>query len=365
MTSCGLVYDECFLEHSTGWGAMSAPPFEGLAHQTPHPECPERIANVKALLDYTGLMQQLVAIAPDLPDRGLVELVHSKEHVDRIRDFCGRGGGRYDDYTPMGPKSYDIALRAAGGCVKALDWILGGKITNAYALVRPPGHHATRHQAMGFCLFNNIAVAAAYAKTRRSVGKILILDWDVHHGNGTQSIFYEDPSVLFISIHQARHYPVDSGTVAEDGQGPGRGFTINIPLSAGTGDRGYLHAMQQIVAPICRQFQPDLILVSAGQDAAIYDPFGRNGVTYHGFGAMTALVKDLAGEFCAGRLLMVQEGGYNIIYQPFAVLTMLEILTGQATAIEKPWGRKKYCEPDRYLKDIASVIDHHKTYWKL
>ena len=365
MSITGLVYDPCYLDHRTGEGAMSAPPFEGLAHQTPHPECPQRIANVKSLLDYTGLTEHLEIITPAQPDRKCVELVHSKEHVDRIYRICADGGGRCDEYTPLGPGSYNIALQAAGGCTQALDRIFSGDITNAYALIRPPGHHATRNHAMGFCLFNNIAVAAAYAKAQYSVDKILILDWDVHHGNGTQSIFYEDASVLFISIHQAHNYPEDSGTIEEDGVGEGCGYTINIPLPAGTGDKGYLHAMRQIVMPVCYQFEPDLFMVSAGQDAAYYDPFGRNSVTYKGFMEMTAIVKKLAEKHCSGNLLMVQEGGYNIVYQAFAVLSIIETLCERNAGIDKPWDHDIPNEPSYFENEIALVREHHSSYWNL
>lgn len=363
MPSTGLVYDSCYLDHNTGEGAMSAPPYEGLAYQTPHPECPQRIANVKSLLDYTGLTEHLQMIAPTEPDRKWVELVHSKEHIDRIYEICANGGGRYDEYTPMGPSSYNIALQAAEGCTLAINRIFSGDITCAYALIRPPGHHATRNQAMGFCLFNNMAVAAAYAKAEYSLSRILILDWDVHHGNGTQSIFYGDDSVLFISIHQANNYPEDSGTIKEDGTGKGRGYTINIPLPAGTGDKGYLHAMNEIVMPVCHQFEPELILVSAGQDAAYYDPFGRNSVTYSGFAEMTAIVRKLAERYCSGNLLMIQEGGYNIVYQAFSVLSIIEILCEKNAGIAKPWDHDVPNEPMLYEKEIALVREHHNSFW--
>jgi len=365
MTKTGLVFDPCYLNHATGAGALSGAPFEGLAHQTPHPECPERIANVKSLLDYSGLMQYLTLIPPDSADADLLELVHSRKHVEEIRRFCAQGGGRYDDYTPMGPNAYQIALQAAAGCAKALDWIIDKKVPNAYALIRPPGHHATRHQAMGFCLFNNVAVAAAYARKRYSLKKILILDWDVHHGNGTQSIFYEDPAVLFISLHQEDLYPQHSGTVEEDGQGPGKGFTINIPLPAGTGDMGYAYAMEKVVVPVSRRFQPDLILVSAGQDAAVYDPFGRNMLTYQGFADMTAAVKALAEACCQGRMLMVQEGGYNIVYQAFSVLGILETLCGKKAGIPKLWQDETYREPMHFEAKIERVRAHHRSFWKI
>jgi len=365
MGRTGIVYDDRYLDHITGQGAMEYPPEKGLAHQMPHPEAPERIKNVHSLLTSSRLIDFLIQISPTVVDRSILELVHDKRYIDTVRELSESGGGRIEPETPLSERSYEIALLAVGGCITGVEAILRGEVENVYALIRPPGHHASRAQGMGFCLFNNVAITAEYLKREHGLERVLIVDWDVHHGNGTQSIFYDDPSVMFFSLHQDGNYPPQSGTVEEVGEGKGEGFTINIPLPPGTGDGGYVSALQEIVGPLCRQFKPEFILVSAGQDPSMVDPLGRMCVTYAGFEKMASIIKRLAQECSLGRLLIAQEGGYNIVYQSYAVVTMIETLSGQKAHLDKPYGDFTYPETTYFKENLQKVLSTQRKYWDL
>jgi acetoin utilization deacetylase AcuC-like enzyme len=365
MEQTGIVYDERYLEHITGQGAMEYPPERGLAHQMPHPEAPERIKNVHSLITSSRFIDSLIQISPKIADPSVLELVHEKSYIDTVRELSESGGGRIEPTTPLSGRSYEIALLAVGGCITGAEAILRGEVENVYALIRPPGHHASRAQGMGFCLFNNVAITAEYLKQEHGLERVLIVDWDVHHGNGTQSIFYEDPSVMFFSLHQDGNYPPQSGTIEEVGKGKGEGFTINIPLPPGTGDWGYVSAFREVVEPLCRQFRPEFILVSAGQDPSMVDPLGRMCVTYEGFEKMASIVKRLAQECCLGRLLIAQEGGYNIVYQPYAVVTMIEALSGQKADLNKPYSEFKYPETAYFKDNLQKVLSTQRRYWDL
>ena len=213
--------------------------------------------------------------------------------------------------TPISEDSYDAALAAAGGVLAAVDAVMEGRIRNAFCAVRPPGHHSLPNQAMGFCLFNNVAIAARYLQKKHGVAKVLIVDWDVHHGNGTQEVFYDDPTVLYFSVHRYPFYPM-TGSKAERGAGDGLGFIINVPLPAGTGDAEYRKAFREILMPKAMDFDPDFVLVSAGFDAHEDDPLGGMEVSSEGFAEMSRLVKQIADRCCEGRLVSVLEGGYDL-----------------------------------------------------
>jgi len=359
----GYIYDERYLDHITGYGAMD----KGLAHQMPHPESPARIANAHSLLTSSGLINSLVQIKPRVVERETVEMVHDRTYIDDVIKICQSGGDRIGEFwvTFVCEKSYDIALLAVGGCITGVESILAGDVVNAYALVRPPGHHAERAEGMGYCVFNNIAITAEYLKQKHGLRKILIVDWDVHHGNGTQSIFYEDPSVLYISLHQETNNDYELGAVGEVGAEKGEGFNINIPLPPGTGDNGYTAAMHHIVKTVCEQFKPEFILVSAGQDCSMVDPLSRMSVTYDGFHTLTSGVKELAEKCCEGRLLIVQEGGYHIIYQAYAVVTILETLSGGKSNLTKFYEDYKYLDTNYFKENIQKVILTQGKYWKM
>ncbi|MCX7624141.1 MAG: class II histone deacetylase, partial [Thermomicrobium sp.] len=295
---------------------------------------------------------------------------HREEYIGHVRQVTAAGGGWLDPETPVVPGSWEAALLAAGAAIELTDAVLDGRAENAFGLLRPPGHHAMRDRGMGFCVFNNVVVAARHAQ-RRGVERIMVLDWDVHHGNGTQDAFWHDPSVLFVSLHQDNWYPEGWGAVDQVGAPGAEGMTVNIPLPPGTGNLGYLRALERIVAPIARQFRPELIFVSAGQDASMEDPLGRMLVTMNGYRAMTELVRDLARELCAGRLVVLMEGGYSLRYVPFCTLAILEALVGRRSGIADPLeGTSEHAQAEReFRSDQEAAIEAARrtlaTYWRL
>jgi acetoin utilization deacetylase AcuC-like enzyme len=297
----GLIYHPDYLNHDTG---------------PSHPESPDRLKAIIHRLKESRAVRDLDWMEPERGRRTEIEdwikRTHHPSHLERIRSSIPQSGLHYlDGDTPVGPFSYEVALLAVGGVLMACDAVMQGRVENAFCAIRPPGHHAERRRAMGFCLFNNVAIAARYLQQRHGLGRILIVDWDVHHGNGTQEIFYEDPAVLYVSIHQYPHYP---GTGAEDerGEGPGKDFTLNCPLPAGTGDRTYLEIFEKILVPAADKFQPDFILISSGFDAHRDDPLADMQVTEEGYAGMTRILKQVADRHCGGRLVSCLEGGYNL-----------------------------------------------------
>ncbi len=282
-----------------------------LAHENPagHVERPERM---RVLLEFAAELRRdprVVSIDPRAATREELEAVHSPEHVARVAATAGRAHTMLDSDTFTSPRSDEVARAAAGGCVALVEAIADGRLANGIALVRPPGHHAERDRAMGFCLYNNAVVAAA-ALRARGLSRVAIVDWDVHHGNGTQEIFEEDASVFFASLHQ---YPFDPGTGAahETGRGAGRGCTLNVPMTAGDGDDEWLAALGERVLPALRAFAPEFLLVSAGFDAHVRDPLGGMRLTESGFASMTRALLQCAAECCSGRFAAILEGGYD------------------------------------------------------
>jgi acetoin utilization deacetylase AcuC-like enzyme len=239
--------------------------------------------------------------------------VHTNSYVKEVDAVCKSGGGMLDPDTPVCDATCDIALLAAGGVIKAVDEVMNESraLKHIFALVRPPGHHANSNRGRGFCIFNNIAIAAEYLKREHGTKRILIVDWDVHHGNGTQEVFFDDPSVLYFSTHQYPHYP-GTGWIDEVGSGEGRGFTVNVPLPIGTDDTSYLYAFNSILVPIATEFRPEFVLVSAGFDSHTKDPLASMAVTSLGFGLFTDVLKEIAKKSCGERIVMTLEGGYNL-----------------------------------------------------
>lgn len=334
----GLVYDSRYLEHDTGLAVVTAPvPVDSVWEPQPHAASPHLISRTMRLLQRSGLAPLLDEIPARAATMEEISRVHTAAHVEHLRRVCLNGGGDVGEYAPASPETYEVARLAAGGALAAVDQVLAGAIRNAYALVRPPGHHATPDRAMGFCYFNNVAIAARYAQDRYGLQRIAILDWDVHHGNGTQAVFYDDPSVLFVSLHQENWYPIGSGGVDEAGVGAGDGFSINVPLPAGTGNAGYLSAIDRVVLPVLRAFVPEMILVSAGQDASGVDPLARMAMSADGFRQMAARVAAAADELCGGRLVACHEGGYSQGYAPICAWAVIEGLSGVRTELEDPY----------------------------
>ena len=336
-----VVIDQGYLKHLPGES---------------HPERPERI---QALLNLAGALdkQMFELASPRAATRADVESTHGADHVRLVESTSKHNRYALDGDTITCRDSFGVALLAVGGFLTLLDAIASKQSSNGFALVRPPGHHALRDHAMGFCLFNTMAIGAEYLKRVYGAKKILIMDWDVHHGNGTQAAFYDDPTVLFISTHQFPFYP-GSGAVNETGVGAGEGFTLNIPLPAGCTDAEYLQVFQDIVVPAAEKFQPDWILVSAGFDPHRRDPLGGMNVTEEGFGAMARLLLALANRFADGRIAFLLEGGYDLAGLRDSVAAVLAAMQAQ---VPPPAGHLPLAE-SRIEPVIRRILQVHEKY---
>lgn len=292
----GIVRDSRYLRHGTGFY---------------HPESPERLVSIYAMLDGADMKERFVSIPARHATHDELALVHRRSYIDLIASTANMSYYSLDPDTQTSPESYDTAKLAVGGLLNAVDAVMTGEVDNAMAFIRPPGHHAGESHAAGFCIFNNVAVAARYALEKHKLQRVLIADWDLHHGDGTQAIFYRDRRVLFFSTHQFPHYP-GTGRITEIGAGEGLGYTINVPLGARTGNDMYIKAFQGLLKPVALRFQPELILLSAGFDAYHQDPLGDMRVTAAGFAAMMRVLMDIADGTCGGRIVATLEGGYHI-----------------------------------------------------
>jgi acetoin utilization deacetylase AcuC-like enzyme len=309
--STGFVYDDMYLEHDTGEF---------------HPECPERLTAIKELLQKEKWFGSLTHIKPEDADPDSISLVHPEDYIDQVRHDCEKGYSVLTTGdTSICPASYEVALRTVGGVLKAVDSILSGETKNVFCAVRPPGHHATPVVGMGFCLFNSVAVAVRYAQQKYGIDRVLIADWDVHHGNGTQEIFYEDGSVLFMSTHQSPFYP-GTGKIYETGAGKGEGLTINRPLPAGSGNKELIEVFKNDFLQKAREFRPEFTIVSAGFDSRFEDILGGFLVNDDGFKELTQIMMEISGINGNGKLLSVLEGGYNVHGSALAVKAHMEEL---------------------------------------
>ena len=312
-------------------------PREALFEPEPSLESGATKRRLHNLVDASGLLAELARVAPRPASERELLRVHERAYLERIRAESSDRGGDAGGASPFGRWTYEIAALAAGGCLAAVDAVLDATVANAYALVRPPGHHAVPAGGCGYCVFSNAALAAAHLRHGRGLDRVAILDWDVHHGNGTQAAFWRDPSVLTISLHQEDLFPPGSGAVTETGEGPGAGATLNVPLPAGSGRAAYVAALERVALPALERFRPDFVLVSCGLDASMNDPLGRMNLTSECFGLMTGLVIEAAGALCAGRLVLCHEGGYSSSYSPYCGLAIVEALAGVATGVVDPW----------------------------
>ncbi|MCV6593780.1 MAG: class II histone deacetylase [Silicimonas sp.] len=301
------------------------------------PENPETKRRMRNLMEVTGLLGELAVQSAAPATREDLLRVHPEEFLARFEETAAAGGGELGLRAPFGSDGFEIAALSAGLAKGALFSVLDGACTNAYALSRPPGHHCLPDWQNGFCLLANIAIAVEAAFAARKAARVAVLDWDVHHGNGTEAIFYDRADVLSVSIHQERNYPLDTGDFEDRGEGAGAGFNLNVPLPPGTGHKGYLEAMERIVLPEIRAYSPDVIIVACGFDASAFDPLGRMFASAATFRAMTRQVKELAGEICDGRLVLVHEGGYSEAYVPFCGHATVAELAGSAIDAPDPF----------------------------
>lgn len=339
----GYVYEPIYLQHD----------LRG------HPENRQRLETILDTLDRYSMRGRLTHIpaVPISPER--LERVHSARYIEQVQRLSQRGGGHLDMDTYVRPASYDAALMAAGGLVEATRAVLDREQANAFALVRPPGHHALGNRGMGFCLFNNVAVAARYALEERGLDRVLIVDFDVHHGNGTQDEFDSDPSVMYISSHQYPHYP-GTGPWNETGRGSGAGTVVNIPLAGGVGDEGFSRIFREIVGPAAWRFQPELILVSAGYDAHWDDPLANMQLSVAGYAAIAQALVDLADELCEGRIVFTLEGGYHLEALACSVLNTFAVLLGDENwRLVDPLGSSPHGEQS-VAEIIARVVQLHE-----
>jgi len=334
----GYVFDDIFTKHDLPG----------------HPESAHRLFAVMDYLGKNDLLARLTSIPSRPATREELMRCHHPRHIERVEEISRRGGGMLDADTYTNPFSYEAAVRAAGGLVDLTAAVLNGTLANGFALVRPPGHHATPIRAMGFCLFSTVAIAARAARFDQGLERVAIVDFDVHHGNGTQDVLMEDPTALFVSSHEYPYYP-GTGAIDEIGQGQARGTTINIPLSMGVGDEGYKRLYSDLVFPILRRFQPELILVSAGFDAHWNDPLANIGLSLTGYHWLCQSLINLAAELCQGRIVFTLEGGYNLDVLALGVGNVFRALLGD-TAIGDSMGPSPWPEPD-----VSALLARLKT----
>jgi len=311
IAATSIVEDSIYLRHDTGELAW---------------ENTSRLAAIHEGLEKNGVLGSLQPIAPQKALQEWISLVHSKEYIETAKRDAESGAKQLSTgHTLLCKESFEVALWAAGGVLAACDAVMEGKTRNAFCAVRPPGHHATRDKGMGFCIFNNAAVAAKYLQKKYGLGKVLIVDWDVHHGNGTQDIFYEDGTVFYFSTHQWPWYPF-TGREEEIGEGPGRGATLNVPLPGGSGDGELTEAFENKLLPAAQKFKPEFVLISAGFDSRNADPLGRFRVTDEGFRKLTRIMLQIARESAEDRLVSILEGGYSMAGLSMAVPAHVEVL---------------------------------------
>lgn len=339
--------DDLFLEH--------IPDFQ-------HVESPERLKIIYEQFKRPELKERFLypSFSPVTSD--ILALVHTTGHITRVAATAGRTFDSLDPDTQTSPLSYEAACLAAGAVVRGTEMLAAGEIDNCFALVRPPGHHAEADRAMGFCLFNNAAVGAAYALKNLGMEHVLLVDWDLHHGNGSQHSFYYTDRVLYFSTHASPYYP-GTGSVREVGSGKGEGYTVNVPLPGGQNDQAYSRIFHELLVPVARQYRPDMIIVSAGFDIYVEDPLGTMAVTARGFANLTKILVGLADELCGGRLLLTLEGGYHLGGLRDGVLAVLAELSGSSTMEQETIQQWRDSDVrDAGLEQARSVA---KNYWNL
>ncbi len=326
-----------------------------------HPESPKRLEAIYSMLDRRDMEGVFLNLPARPVTRDELLQVHSSQYVDMILSTAGKGRRSLDPDTAVSEGSCEAALLAAGGVCEAISEVVSGDMDNAFALVRPPGHHAESNRAMGFCIFNNLAVGARYAQQMPGIRRILVVDWDLHHGNGTQHTFEEDPSILYYSTHQYPYYP-GSGAHTQSGRGRGKGYTVNVPLASGHGDNEYIGIFESTLKPVGLEFKPDLVLVSAGFDIYENDPLGGMQVTPSGFAGLMRSVMDIADACCGGKVVVTLEGGYHLNGLQESVCAVIRELAGVTkTRLQRPLSER---ETRRVNTMVDKVREIHGRVWK-
>jgi len=343
MAKVGIVLDKLYVDHDNGPG---------------HPETFERVLAIVDMLKFTKMFDEVVRIEPRDATKEEITLVHTPEHFDKIASTKGKHRVFLDADTTTCAVSFDAALRAAGGTISAIDSVLSGEVDRAFPIVRPPGHHAEADRPMGFCLFNNVAVGAAYLTQVKGLDRVLVIDWDVHHGNGTQHIFEDSSKVLYFSTHQFPFYP-GTGAAEEVGVGEGKGYTVNVPMEPEMGDNEFIKIFDEILKPVIDQYKPQFILVSAGFDIFFEDPLGGMKVTPEGFAKLTRQLTDQADRICDGNIIFLLEGGYNLDGLWISTKEMLEELLDKKHSDYNIGDSQT--KADDLIKNIKKV---YSDYWK-
>ncbi len=338
MAKTGFYFDEKCMWHVGqlhagilpvgGW--VQPPNASGLA------ESPDTKRRLRSLLDASGLLSQMDQRTSPMATEEELLRVHPKGYLARFQEMSAKSGGDMGIQATFGPGGYDIARQSAGLAVAGIDAVLRGDVANAYILSRPPGHHCLPDMGMGFCLFANIAVAVEAAIATHKLSRVAVLDWDVHHGNGTEAVFLNRPDVLTISVHQDNCFPPGSGALKQRGEGRGEGFNLNVPLLPGGGNQAYRDAFDLLVLPALEAFKPELIIVASGLDANAIDPLARMQLHSESYRWMMRDIMELANRLCGGKVAVVHEGGYSEAYVPFCGHSLIEQLSGIKTAVEDP-----------------------------
>ena len=332
----GFVYHELFAWHDTGNWSLFLPP--GFPIQPGmHVEHPETKRRFKNLLDASGFINELKIVEPIAATDEDILRFHTEKYFSTVKKMSDENGGDVGQLTQVGLGSFEIAKLSAGGVIEATKAVMAGDINNAYVLARPPGHHADADMGIGFCVFGNIVIAIKHAIANLGVQRVAVVDWDVHHGNGTETAFYDDPNVLTISAHQDNWFPPNRGFVSDIGSGDGEGFAINIPLPPGSGMGAYESAFDRIVSPALEGFKPDIIFIASGFDGSAFDPLGRMMMHSKGYASLTKKLMAAADRLCNGRLVMAHEGGYSPTYVSFRGLAVLEALSGKSSGVDDPF----------------------------
>ena len=345
-TRTGIVYDDRYLLHETG----------------KHPERKERLKSVMSYLEEKKVLEKLELIKPRKATVEEIEFVHTRNYIEKVENYCAKGYNALDMDTVICKDSYEVGLLSAGGALTAVDKVMKEELDNVFVLARPPGHHAEPGRGMGFCLFNNAAIAARYAMKEYNVERVLIVDWDVHHGNGTELIFYNDPGVLFFSVHQSPAYP-GTGAADEVGASKGKGHTINVPLPSCSGDDDYELIFREILVPLCHEYKPQMVIVSSGYDAHHNDPLAEMVLSSQAYGMMAGIVKKIANKHCGGKVVLLLEGGYSLNALGESVFNVLNTLAGWGMISNKSEG--KILPKLSTRTNIHIVKSVHKGYWSI